>query len=74
MIGVAGGVLGLLLTWLALEAMIAMFGDLASNLMSLDVPLMIVTILLAMASSVGAGLYPTWRACSVPPAAQLKSQ
>ncbi|MEM7359206.1 MAG: ABC transporter permease [Pseudomonadota bacterium] len=73
-IGIAGGLLGLLLTWFALEAMTAMFGELASNLMTLDVNLMIMTIILAMASSIGAGLYPTWRACSIPPAAQLKSQ
>jgi putative ABC transport system permease protein len=31
-----------------------------------------VTIALAIVSAILAGLYPTWRACRVQPAAQLK--
>ncbi len=32
------------------------------------------TISFAVAAAVLAGLYPTWRACQVAPAAQLKTQ
>jgi putative ABC transport system permease protein len=32
------------------------------------------TIALAVTAAVLAGLYPTWRACQIAPAAQLKTQ
>lgn len=39
---------------------------------ALDWSMVGTTILLAIAAAVLAGLYPTWRACRVQPAAQLK--
>lgn len=74
MIGFGGGLLGLLLTWLGLESMLAIFGSDASNLMRLDLNMVVAAVALAIASAIGAGLYPTWRACRIDPAAQLKSQ
>jgi putative ABC transport system permease protein len=74
LIGLAGGILGLLLTWLGLESMHAIFGSEAANLMRLDLNMVVAAVVLAIASSIGAGLYPTWRACNIDPAAQLKSQ
>jgi putative ABC transport system permease protein len=38
----------------------------------LDLTMVGMTIALAIFSAVVAGLYPTWRACRVQPAAQLK--
>jgi len=35
---------------------------------------MIFAVVLSLISTIVAGLYPTWRACNVQPAQQLKSQ
>lgn len=74
LIGVTGGVFGLLLTWFGLAAMLAIFGSEAANLLQLDLTMVAFAIGLAVVSSIAAGLYPTWRACSITPASQLKSQ
>ncbi len=73
-IGVAGGVVGVLLTWLGLRGIEALFGDLVENLVQLDLVMVTAAVVLAIVSSMAAGLYPTWRACNIEPAAQLKSQ
>ena len=73
-IGVVGGVVGLALTWLGLKGLLAIFGDIISNLLTLDWVMVVTAVVLAIIASVAAGLYPTWRACSIEPAAQLKSQ
>lgn len=70
-IGVSGGVLGLLLTALGLVAVRALYAQYKS-VASLDWMMVATTIVLAIVSAVLAGLYPTWRACRVQPAAQLK--
>ncbi len=73
-IGVAGGVIGLGLTLLGLEGIKLLYGDFVSNLVSLDVPLVITAILLSVLASVLAGCYPAWRATLIAPASQLKTQ
>jgi len=73
-IGLAGGVLGLLLAWLGLEAVKAMYGDWIRDLAVLDLNMVLLAIALAIGSSILAGLYPTWRACQVQPSQQLKAQ
>ena len=73
-IGVAGGVLGLGLTWLGLGGIRRLFGDDVADLVQLDGTLVALAVALAVVSSLLAGLYPTWRACNVAPAAQLKAQ
>jgi putative ABC transport system permease protein len=73
-IGLAGGLLGLLLAWLGLQGVQLLYGDSMKGLAELDWMMVVVALLLALLSSLLAGLYPTWRACSVQPSQQLKSQ
>jgi putative ABC transport system permease protein len=73
-IGLAGGLLGLVLALLGLEAIKVMYGDWIRDLAQLDFTLVAVAIGLAIVSALLAGLYPTWRACQVQPSVQLKSQ
>lgn len=70
-IGFSGGVLGLLLTGLGLVAVRALYAQ-YKTVASLDWTMVATTIVLAIVSALLAGLYPTWRACRVQPAAQLK--
>ncbi len=70
-VGLSGGFLGLLLTGLGLIAVRALYSQ-YRTVAHLDWTMVAVTILLAIASAVLAGIYPTWRACRVQPAAQLK--
>lgn len=73
-IGLAGGLLGLILALLGLEAIKVMYGDWIRDLAQLDFTLVAMAIGLAIVSALLAGLYPTWRACQVQPSVQLKSQ
>jgi len=73
MIGLAGGVFGLGLAWLGLRGVEALFGDFVDNLVDMDWVMVLTAVALAIVSALLAGLYPTWRACRVAPAAQLKS-
>jgi putative ABC transport system permease protein len=44
------------------------------NLAHMDASMLVLTLLLSIAAAIVAGLLPTWRACQVTPALQLKSQ
>ncbi len=70
-VGLSGGILGLALTGLGLLAVRALYSQ-YKTVAYLDWTMTGVTIALAVVSAVLAGLYPTWRACRVQPAAQLK--
>lgn len=72
-IGLAGGLGGLLLAFLGLWLVRLQPADYAS-LAHLDLSMLLVTFVLAIASSLLAGLLPAWRACQITPALQLKSQ
>ncbi|MES2263547.1 MAG: ABC transporter permease [Pseudomonadota bacterium] len=72
-VGLAGGVLGLLLAFGAL-ALIAMQSKQLTVVAHMDWIMLGTTFLMAVTSSILAGLLPTWRACQVTPAMQLKSQ
>lgn len=73
-VGLAGAAAGLLLTWLGLAGLRALYGDGAvGQLAVLDAGMAGITVAAAVAASVLAGLLPTWRACQVAPALQLKS-
>lgn len=74
LIGFGGGILGLGLAWLGLRGIEMLFGDFVENLVSMDWVMVITAIGLAILSALLAGLYPTWRACSIAPASQLKIQ
>ncbi|MBT8449396.1 MAG: ABC transporter permease [Gammaproteobacteria bacterium] len=73
-IGIAGGLVGLFLAWLGLQGVTILFGDEIARLARLDVMMVITAIGLAIVSALLAGFYPTWRACNVQPATQLKTQ
>jgi putative ABC transport system permease protein len=72
-VGLAGGLLGLLLS-LASLYMIGQQSERFSVLAHMDWMMLALTFVLAIIASVLAGLFPTWRACQVTPALQLKSQ
>lgn len=72
-VGLAGGLLGLLLALGALS----LIGSVSKALeitTRMDWQMLIVTFVISVAAAVLAGLLPTWRACQVTPAMQLKSQ
>ena len=74
LIGLGGGIFGLGLTWLGLRGIEMLFGDFIKNLVGLDGVMVLSAIGLAIVSALLAGLYPTWRACRITPASQLKLQ
>lgn len=71
-IGVAGGVLGLMLTWLGIHVMHSSLPRQIAALVHIDLSLLWQTLLLAVVATVLAGLYPIWRAMYVRPSLQLK--
>ncbi len=73
MVGLAGGVLGLLLTGLGIWGVGLVFEPQIARLAHLDLSLVALTLLVAIAATVLAAFYPTWRAAQVQPAWQLKS-
>jgi len=76
MIGVAGGVLGVGLTWLGLRGVENLFSryEFIDSLVTMDWQMIGLAVALAIVSSLGAALYPTWRAASMSPATTLRIQ
>jgi putative ABC transport system permease protein len=72
-VGLAGGVLGLLLTGVGVYGISLIFDPQVARLAKLDIPLVLLTLLVAILATVIAAFYPTWRAAQVQPAWQLKS-
>lgn len=72
-IGLAGGVLGLLLAYAALAVVRSQSKELGT-VAHMDMPMLLLTFAVSVLASLLAGLLPTWRACQVTPAIQLKSQ
>ena len=73
-IGFAGGILGLGFTWLGLAGIEAQFADdEASQVLSMDWNMALLAVALAIVASLITAIYPTWRACSVQPAAYLSA-
>ncbi len=72
-VGLAGGLLGLLLAWLGLWAVRQQPTDYA-DLAHLDPAMLVTTFVIAILASLLAGLLPAWSAMQVSPAMQLKSQ
>lgn len=83
-VGLLGGCLGLLLTWVGLVLLRHGYTSLpAANGVSvtnsdymfvLDTYLLVMTIMVAVVASLCAGLYPAWRICRTPAAFYLKLQ
>jgi len=72
-VGLAGGMVGLLLTGVGVVAMSVMLPRNIASLARMDISLLLMTLAVAVLSAVLAGLYPTFRAAQVQPAWQLKS-
>ena len=73
-VGLAGGILGLALTALGLWATRSLLTKDFSALAHLDFADTAIAVSLAVAATILAGLYPTWRAAHVQPAWQLKAR
>lgn len=73
MIGLAGGVLGLALTGVGILGVGLVLPKGIAELATLNVPLLLMTLAMAVVCTLVAGLYPTFRAARVQPAWQLKS-
>jgi putative ABC transport system permease protein len=72
-VGLVGGTLGLLLAFGAL-ALIGLASRELAVVAHMDWQMLATTFVLALLAAILAGLLPTWRACQVTPAIQLKSQ
>ena len=74
-IGLAGGLLGIGLSWFGLQGIRALLGaaPMTDYLTEIDWTVSGFGIALAVVSALAASLYPIWRACGIQPAAQLKS-
>jgi putative ABC transport system permease protein len=76
LIGIAGGLLGIVLSWLGLRGVENLFTgmDFVQRLVVMDWSMVALAVLLAIVSALAAALYPTWRAANVTPASQLRIQ
>ena len=72
-VGFSGGLIGLALAGLGLQGIEYLY-DAPAGLVTLDWVMVFAAIAIAVFSGMIAGLYPAWRVCSIPPAAQLKTQ
>ena len=72
-VGLAGGVLGLLLTAVGVGGVGVLFRPQIARLATLDPSLVALTLVVAIAATLLASFYPAWRAAHVQPAWQLKS-
>lgn len=72
LIGLAGGLLGLLIAQCGLWSIRRRPDDYA-HLAQMDMPMLFGTFALAIVASVAAGLLPAWRACRIAPGLQLKT-
>ncbi|MBP1473445.1 ABC transporter permease [Frateuria sp. MAH-13] len=73
MVGLAGGALGVLLTGVGMFGIGLVFQPQIACLAHLDLRLVALSLAVAIAATVLAAFYPTWRAAQVQPAWQLKS-
>ena len=75
-IGVAGGIAGVGMTWLGLRGIENVFAgyDFIAYLVTMDWSMIGLAVALAIVSALAAALYPTWRACRVSPATTLRIQ
>jgi putative ABC transport system permease protein len=72
-VGVVGGLLGLILSFGGLW-LISLQSEEMAIVAKMDWPMLALTLALSIVASILAGLLPTWRACQVTPALQLKTQ
>lgn len=73
LVGIAGGLLGLLLTDLGINGLRSLVSEQGRALLHLDAVDVGIAVVLAMLATIVAGVYPTWRTARLQPARQLKS-
>ncbi|MEO1037749.1 MAG: ABC transporter permease [Pseudomonadota bacterium] len=73
LIGFVGGLIGIGLSFLGLIGVRKLLPDTA-DVTSLNLELVAMTVLVAIAAALIAGIYPTWRVCKLQPAIYLKTQ
>jgi putative ABC transport system permease protein len=73
-VGLAGGLLGLVLTALGLMGLRSLLSEEVTRLTHFSPADVAIAVILAVVATTLAGLYPTWRAAQVQPAWQLKAQ
>lgn len=71
-LGCAGGLLGVALTLLGLLGAGKLFEPRIARLVHVDPALIVSTVLVAIAATLVAAVYPTWRAARIPPAWQIR--
>jgi len=76
MIGIAGGLLGIGATWAGLRGIENLYieYEFIQHLVRMDWSMVMLAVVLAVISALAAALYPTWRACNITPATQLRIQ
>jgi len=74
LVGAAGGLLGLAAMLFGLKIERLMLGETLAPLVRLDSGMVVITLCVAVASTIACGVYPSWRASRVAPASQLKAQ
>jgi putative ABC transport system permease protein len=72
-IGIVGATLGLALSWYGVHILSQQLAA-AEDFYQINITMLSITVGLSIFAAIAAGLLPTWRACQVRPAIQLKSQ
>lgn len=72
LVGIVGGIIGITMSVGVLRMSAKFLPN--SYAITLDAEMVGVSILLSLVAGLTAGIYPSWRVCSVPPAMQLKVQ
>ena len=73
LVGIAGGTIGIVLS-LGVLKLISTFVPGGEEIIRLDAEMVLVSVFLSLVAGLMAGIYPSWRVCSVAPAMQLKVQ
>jgi putative ABC transport system permease protein len=72
-IGIGGGLLGIVLTWLGLKGIDGLIMEDLGGFLAIDWQMALTAVGLAIVATLITSIYPTWRACSVQPSVYLKS-
>jgi putative ABC transport system permease protein len=72
-IGFLGGLIGVALAWMGLQLIDKLYRG-YQNLVHLDGAMLAAALLVAVLSSIVAGIYPVWRVARLAPAGFLKTQ
>lgn len=74
LIGVVGGILGIAFTYVSLASLREAITRAPDSLFQIDMMMISAAILIAIATSLIAGIYPAVKTCAIAPAQQLKTQ